>query len=359
MTNDIRGHLPRIEICVFDPKTASDQDWQAYHAYRRQRMHDDVPDEPIVSDDARRRDMTRDWPLTEPHIRLALIDGEIAGSAMFWTRHPGTEDYDKHARYIAGDMGVRKDRRRRGVGSALLRTFVTFARDRGYEIATCSTFLDDGAAFLDAVGAEVKQRTRQNRLQIGDIPAGLVNRWAKAYEAHNALRWEIHAPRVPFNRYGELIPQLNLLLNSQPLGTLDHPPLRIDLDQIRAWYANMDTHGGEHIMVLLMHDETVAAMSDVSWDPEFPERSSVGLTGVAPTWRGKGLAKAVKARQLQILTQRQPQVRQVITSNATVNAAMLAVNTQLGFKPHREIRTYQATITALEEWLAQRALFGL
>jgi hypothetical protein len=37
---------------------------------------------------------------------------------------------------------------------------------------------------------------------------------------------------------------------------------------------------------------------------------------------------------------------------------MLAVNTQLGFKPHREIRTYQATITALEEWLAQRARFG-
>jgi hypothetical protein len=84
----------------------------------------------------------------------------------------------------------------------------------------------------------------------------------------------------------------------------------------------------------------------------------VGLTGVAPTWRGKGLAKAVKARQLQILTQRQPQVRMVITSNATVNAAMLAVNTQLGFKPHREISTYQATITALEEWLAQRAHFG-
>jgi hypothetical protein len=49
MTNDIRGHSPRIEIRVFDPKTAPDQDWQAYHAYRRQRMHDDVPDEPIVS----------------------------------------------------------------------------------------------------------------------------------------------------------------------------------------------------------------------------------------------------------------------------------------------------------------------
>jgi len=70
MTIDIRGHLPRIEIRVFDPKTASDQDWQAYHAYRRQRMHDDVPDEQIVSDDVRRRDMTRDWPLTEPRERL-------------------------------------------------------------------------------------------------------------------------------------------------------------------------------------------------------------------------------------------------------------------------------------------------
>lgn len=114
-------------------------------------MHDDVPDEPIVSDDVRRRDMTQDWPLTETHICLSLIECEIVGSAMFWTRRPGMEDYDKHARYIGVDIGVRKDRRRRGVGSALQRTFVTFARDRGYEITTCSTIHDEGAAFLDAV----------------------------------------------------------------------------------------------------------------------------------------------------------------------------------------------------------------
>lgn len=94
-------------------------------------------------------------------------------------------------------------------------------------------------------------------------------------------------------------------------------------------------------------------MSDVSWDAEFPERSYQGLTGVAPTWRGRGLAKAVKAQQLQVFKRRQPNVSIVITSNATVNAAMLAVNTQLGFKSHCESRTYQATITALEDWLAQ------
>lgn len=345
---------PRIEIHAFDPKTASEDAWRAYHAYRRRRMQDDHPDEPIVRDEVRRRDMVRDWPLTMTRVRLALVGGEIAGSAMSWTRRPGAEDYEKHARYIACDLGVRKDRRRRGVATALLRDIATFAKAGGYEIATLSTMTEEGGAFLDAVGAEVKQRMRQNRLQVAEIPEGLLQRWAALGNADDRLSWEIHAGRVPLDRYELLIPQLNVLLNSQPLGSLDHPPFRIDLPSVRAWYDDMDKFGGEHLMVLLMQGETVVAMSDISWIPDFPDRASQGLTAVAPCWRGKGLAKAVKARQLQLLLEAQPQVRTLITSNANMNAAMLAVNAQLGFKLHHEFRTYQAAVATLERWLAGR-----
>ena len=324
MTNTSLAGKPRIEICAFDPKTASDDAWRVYHAYRRQRMADDFPDEPIVPDEVRERDMVRDWPLTVTRVRLALIDSDIAGSAMFWTRRPGAEDYEMHARYIGCDIGVRKDRRRRGVATALLREFATLARAGGYEIATLATLSEDGCAFLDAIGAEVKQRMRQSRLQVAEIPEGLLERWATLGEGNDTLTWEIHAGRVPLYRYEALIPQLNKLLNSQPLGALDHPPFRIDLPSVRAWYEGMNRYGGEHLMVLLTHGETVAAMSDVTWIPEFPDRASQGLTAVAPCWRGKGLAKAVKGRQLQLLLKTQPQVRTVITSNANMNAATVA-----------------------------------
>jgi GNAT superfamily N-acetyltransferase len=354
MTHTSLAGKSRIEIRAFDPKTASDDAWRVYHAYRRQRMKDDLPGEPIVPDEVRQRDMIRDWPLTITRVHLALIDGDIVGSAMLWTRRPGAQDYEKHARYVGCDVGVRKDRRRRGVATALLREFATIARAGRYEIATLSTMTEEGSAFLDAIGADVKQRMRQSRLQVAEIPEGLLERWAMLGEGNDALTWEIHAGRVPLDRYEVLIPQLNVLLNSQPLGTLDHPPFRIDLPSVRAWYDDMNRYGGEHLIVLLMQGETVAAMSDVTWIPEFPDRATQGLTAVAPCRRGKGLAKAVKARQLQLLLKRQPQVRIVITSNATMNAAMLAVNTQLGFKPHHEFRTYQVTVARMEGWLGGR-----
>ena len=113
-------------------------------------MKDDLPDEPTVPDAARQRDMIREWPLTITRVRLAQIDGDIVGSAMLWTRRPGAGDYEEHTRYIGCDIGVRKDRRRRGVATALLRDFATIARAGGYEIATLSTMTEEGSAFLDA-----------------------------------------------------------------------------------------------------------------------------------------------------------------------------------------------------------------
>ena len=66
------------------------------------------------------------------------------------------------------------------------------------------------------------------------------------------LAWEIHRARVPVDRYAALFQELNVMLNSQSLGTLEPPPFGFDLEQIRAWYANMDAHGGDHTMALLV-----------------------------------------------------------------------------------------------------------
>lgn len=54
-----------------------------------------------------------------------------------------------------------------------------------------------------------------------------------------------------------------------------------------------------------------------------------GLTGVTRPWRGRGLATAMKVRVIELA--RTLGAAQIVTDNASDNAAMLAVNERLGF----------------------------
>ena len=54
------------------------------------------------------------------------------------------------------------------------------------------------------------------------------------------------------------------------MGALERPPIRYELRNYLSWYDDMDRRGGAHILVLLMHGETVAGMSEASWDARTP-----------------------------------------------------------------------------------------
>lgn len=353
MTKISLGASPRVVTRALSPKSATLEEWRAFHAYLRLRAAEENPDDPIIDDDVRQRDMQIDWPLFETHRVLALIDGQIVGSLAMWTRRKGTADYEAHAQHITADAGVRMSARRQGIGTVLLGELTAFMRERGFVTATLSARVGDGTMFLAAIGAIEKHRMVENRLDLSQVDGRMLHAWEAGGTSVEGLSWEIHAGRVPLDRYAALIPQLTVMLNSMPLGDLDIPPFRLDLDQIKAWYAEMDAHGGDHMMVVLNAGAEIVAVSEANWVSDYPDRAFQNLTAVAPAWRGRGLAKAVKARLLRAVCERRPSIRLVVTSNANVNAAMLAINAQLGFAQHRDVRTFQIARDAIEAALVR------
>jgi GNAT superfamily N-acetyltransferase len=319
----------------------------------RLRAAEENPGDPIAEDAARQRNMLIDWPLFETRRVLALIEGEIVGSLATWTRRPGTPDHEAHARHVTADAGVRKSARRQGIGTVLLGELAAFMCERDIVTATLSARAGDGTGFLASIGAAEKHRMIENRLDLARVDGGMLQSWEAAAGSVEGLSWEVHAGRVPLDRYAALIPPLTVMLNSMPIGDLDIPPFRIDLDHIKAWYAEMDAHGGDHTMVVLSAGAEVVAVSEAHWVADYPDRAFQYLTAVAPAWRGRGLAKAVKARLLRAVRERRPSVGLIVTSNANVNAAMLAVNAQLGFVQHRDVRTFQISRDAIEAALAR------
>ncbi|CKU66578.1 Uncharacterised protein [Mycobacterium tuberculosis] len=58
---------------------------------------------------------------------------------------------------------------------------------------------------------------------------------------------------------------------------------------------------------------------------------------------------------LQLVRERHPEVTLAITSNAEVNAPMLAINHRLGFAPYRHDGLYQVGTRSLRDFLATRS----
>lgn len=340
--SDMQQGSTAIETRLFDPLAASAHDWAKFHAYRRVRVEEDYPGEPIVPDADIERDLRRQDPLTESRRVLAVRDGEFVGNLGLMFRREGSPDWEVRAPFVDVWGGVLRAHRRQGVGSALLAALRSFMQSKGQTTATMKVHLPEGHAFLAAIGASLKHHIMENRLAFDGIDWDGLARWqAQATAPGDGLTWETHAGRVPLERLAALMAPFSALLNEMPLGSLDLPPLRYELQGYAPWYAEMDRRGGEHFLVLLKHGDKLTAMCDANWDARFPDRVFQRLTAVVRSWRGKGLAKGVKAAMLNLIRSRHPEVRMMITSNAEANAPMLSINRRLGFAVHRREATYQ------------------
>jgi GNAT superfamily N-acetyltransferase len=343
-----------MEIRLFDRKAAPRAEWEALHAYRRLRLEEDTPGEPLYPDADFEADVRRDWPLWESRRLMAWRDGSVVGNCGHSFRRPGSPDFAAHAAYVNVWGGVLRPFRRQGIATALLRATLPFIDGMGKTVISAGTALPEGHAFMAAVGFAEKHRSVENRLDLAALDWEMVAAW-QAAEVPAGLTREIHSGRAPLGRLEALYPQFTALLQTVPLGALETPPPRYEIAATRVWYDELERHGGAHHLVLLMAGATVAGMCEAHADARFPDRVFQALTAVAPAWRGLGLGKWLKAKMLLLVRTAHPQARLVITSNANVNAPMLSINQRLGFRLHRQDSAWQISRAALGRYLAGEA----
>ena len=349
---DMQQGSTNIETCPFEPLIASDGDWAKYHAYRRSRQEEDNPGEPVVPDAEFERTLRRHDPLHESRRIVAVCDGALVGNLVLEFRRDGSPGCEDFAPFVSVWGGVLRAHRRQGIGKALLAALLSFMQRQGKTTATMKVHLPESHAFMAAIGAAQKYRSVENRLAFDKLDWEELARWARATKPGDGLTWEMHAGRVPLERLAPLMAPFSALINEQPLGSLEVPRMRYEVQGYLTWYEDMDRRGGEHFLVLLRHGDDVAAMCDASWDARFPDRVYQQLTAVARPWRSKGLAKGVKAAMLNLIRARHPKVRMMITTNAEANAPMLSINQRLGFAVYRQEGTYQISREALARFAA-------
>ncbi|WP_210504355.1 GNAT family N-acetyltransferase [Nocardioides xinjiangensis] len=286
------------------------------------------------------------WPLWEqsrvaltapnPERDVALF-GAIEGRRMVGAGMVLLPTRD-NAHLAGAEVYVDPDRRREGIGSALLAEAEVLALGHGRTTLTGEAYVPPGGTaaaepfalgrgFAVATRESIKELTTSDYLERRDaLAAGL----AGAGQGYSLVTFDTVCPEEHVESFGRL---LGMLVSEIPLGDLDLEASEWSVERVRAAEQRQVATGRHvHTALAIAPDGTVAGVSDVRVDDTDHTHALVGITIVDPAHRGHRLGLALKVATHDLVLATYPDLRTVETSNAEVNTWMNAVNEALGYR---------------------------
>jgi GNAT superfamily N-acetyltransferase len=289
-------------------------------------------------------------------VRAWSPDGELVGTTGIRV----DPDHDDNPDLIFGNVTVRADHRRQGVGTQLLAYFVALAKQEARVRIVGQTHdrLPAGGAFAQALGAEAKQWMHMNHLPIANVDVAKMQQWvadgpvrAKGYEI---IGWDGNVPE----EYMEKMLAAILVMNTAPRDDLVENDFTLTAEQVREDEKMSNAAGFVpwQLIARRVSDGAWAGIHDVTWNPSEPDFVYVGATGVFPEHRGHALGKWLKAVMTLRVMEERPNVTHIRTGNADSNDAMLGINHEMGYEPFIASTTWELATEHAEKWLAAKGV---
>jgi mycothiol synthase len=330
----------RIE--AFEPTEVTPAELREAALLQQSIGHERVPEDPLMAPEAIEARLLAQAP-GEWRAIFGARDarGALAGfSFVGWEKN---EPGNQHLRWC--EIAVGQGHRRRGLGRALLRRAVQAVADQGEDIVFMSQLSDRvpaGEKFARAIGATPGLEMKTNQLDLVAVDRAKVSEWAAI--APPGYRLERVDGPVPAELIAPYIESASGM-NDAPRGDLRMDDWELNEQQIRDRETWRRQAGIERWLILALHESGAGAgFTEVSYDPRVPHLIWQQGTAVIDAHRGHRLGLWMKAVMLERILAERTQARFIRTGNANANAQMLAINTQLGFKPAWSAALWQLTL---------------
>jgi GNAT superfamily N-acetyltransferase len=274
----------------------------------------------------------------EPLLRLGAWteSGELAGTAEAYVGDDGEQWVERAEAFVA----VAPAHRRQGLGARLASEAENFARGlnlRWLEVALFERHLSLAKPLLDAGEFVELERYQESAQRPASVSLGGLD------ELRNQLRRsgietvafpDVDSPSARRSLY-RCAMEVEHDMPHEPLVEWRDPPFE-------TWTRKVFERPGssaDSIFVARDGDQIVGLSYLVMRENGEAE---VGDTGVLPTHRRRGIARTLKIMATQWAAARG--IPRVHTDNRADNAAMLAINTELGFEPGEVIVVFEKTL---------------
>jgi GNAT superfamily N-acetyltransferase len=333
----------------WDPMTAPSAEIETMVNALNATLASDLPDDPPWLVDSFREYLAVTMPGER---RLTWIAETSTGAAA--DHHPDGEAILGSSNVLLFDdmavleVLVHPKARHSGVGRELLAAAVARTHREGYSTIGVEVIGGTSAAkFYEATGftcaytetRSILELSSVDWLQLGGMASGV----------GSGYRIEYFPGGPPEDLYESYAAAKYLARSDVEPGDLELRPSSTNAQRLRASLKTLHMRGMKPYIVVGIHEASgeVAGLTEVVVAAQHPDRADQYDTVVVPEHRGYGLTRAIKARMLFELRSAEPRLRSVQTWNSFDAEGMLTVNSELGFKPDREWREYQAEVPEL------------
>ena len=335
-----------VKIEMLDPAVIDDATLAAWHDLDVVLSREEEPDDEPRS--AAQLLLEAQTPAPEETVTrwLAWDDGRTRAVAYAEAEIKETQD-NRHLGY--GWVGVRPEVRGQGIGTQLFRLVADVVQAGGRtKIHTWCIEGSPSQGFLDKMGGAYVYLARKSRCLVADIDRALMQAWVdEDRPGYSLVAFDAPTPDEHLQAYADILH----VMNTAPLQDMDYEDEVFTPELLRGWEAQRAARQGSKWVVVARHDESgvFVGLSELMIDGFRDGAVEQGNTGVDPAHRGHGLGRLLKAANALRLLDEKPGAVFIDTFNQDENAPMLAINTEMGFRPHRRYTEYQVPVVdALE-----------
>lgn len=344
-----------MRIDPFDPRNASDRQYAAATEFSNRIRAEILPDDPPV-------------PLEERIQGWRNIPAFVETSAWHVWREDGSEIIgsgnvnflrkEENRHVVDFGIWVLPEFRRQHIARRLLALIVEVPKreDRRLMITSTNGAVPAGEAFMRGLGAQMARANHINQLDLQDLNRDLLRSWQeRARERASDFDlglWEGDYPEEEL----EEIAAMYEAINRAPRGDLQVEDYHWTPRQIREFEKQERARGIQQWTMYVREkgSRRIAGFTGVGWHPDRPQILYQYGTAVFPEYQNRGVGRWLKAAMLEKVLRDRPQVRYVRTGNADMNAPMLKINQELGFKPYRSNYDWQIDTAKVVEYLRSR-----